>query len=163
VHDGYGRACRRSSSGKIVVHRAARRQILGQRRPLAAGAENIHQPIDDLAHHHRSLVAATLGARDQWANQRPFVVGEIAGVTQFAAVITNTVLIRPHRAAPANRTAAIESHVIPMIQAVLGWTLSAFDNSNINHKSTDEFYLRWITFKNHAKLANIECQKYSCL
>src|SRR4030081_3935810 len=51
---------------KIVVHRAARRQVLRDRSPLATGAQHIHQAIDHLAHIDRALVAASLG----WRNQR---------------------------------------------------------------------------------------------
>ena len=45
----------------------------GQRGPLAARAQDIHQPVDDLAHVHRPLVAAPLGRRDQRPDQRPFL------------------------------------------------------------------------------------------
>jgi hypothetical protein len=45
---------------KLAVHRAARRQVRWQRRPLAAGTENIQDPVDDLAHIDRALVAAAL-------------------------------------------------------------------------------------------------------
>jgi hypothetical protein len=48
-----------------------------------------------------------------------------AGIAKLASVISTSALIRPHQAAPANRTAAIESHMIPMIQAVPGWTLNS--------------------------------------
>src|SRR6266404_4363125 len=46
---------------KITVHRAARRQILRDRSPLATAAQHIHQTIDHLTHIHRALVAASLG------------------------------------------------------------------------------------------------------
>jgi len=52
-------------AAEIAVYRAARRQVLWQRRPLATCAENIHQPVDNLAHHDRPLVAASLGGWDQ--------------------------------------------------------------------------------------------------
>jgi hypothetical protein len=42
----------------------------------------------------------------------------------LAAVIPTAILVRPHRAAPANRTTDMESQVIPMIQDVMGQTLS---------------------------------------
>jgi uncharacterized glyoxalase superfamily protein PhnB len=43
----------------------------------------------------------------------------------LAAVIPTAILVRPHRAAPANRTTDMESQVIPMIQDVMGQTLSS--------------------------------------
>src|SRR5918911_405951 len=46
---------------EIVVQRRARRQILRDGPPLAAGAEDVHQAVDDLAHEHRALPAAVLG------------------------------------------------------------------------------------------------------
>ena len=48
-------------AAEIAGHSAARRHVLWQRRPLATGAQNVHQPIDDFAHHHRRLVATRLG------------------------------------------------------------------------------------------------------
>ncbi len=42
-------------AAEVVVHRAARWKIPGQRAPLAAGAEDVHQAIDDVA-----VVAATI-------------------------------------------------------------------------------------------------------
>jgi len=86
---------------EIAVHRAARRQVLRHRRPLAPCAEYMHASIDDLAHHDRPLVAASPGGWDQRRNDRPFLIGQIAGIAQFAAVITTAVLTRPHPAPPA--------------------------------------------------------------
>ena len=110
-------------SAKIIVHRAARRQVLRQRSPLAASAENIHDSIDHAPLVHRPLVAARLRSRDQWRNERPLRVRQVARVSQLAAVILTAILLRPHPPAPANRPAGMESHVIPMIQDVSGWTL----------------------------------------
>jgi hypothetical protein len=61
-------------TAKIVVHRAARGQIFRQRRPLATGTQDEHQPVDHLPLIHRTLVAATLGGRDQRADDRPLVI-----------------------------------------------------------------------------------------
>src|SRR3954464_2829681 len=35
-------------AAEVVVHRAAGRQVLRQRCPLAAGAQDIHKPVDNL-------------------------------------------------------------------------------------------------------------------
>lgn len=81
---------------EIAVHRAARWQVLRQRCPLAAGAQDIHDAIDDLAHIDGPLVAATLGRRDERVNQRPFGVRQVARIAQLAAVVAAAVLGRPH-------------------------------------------------------------------
>src|SRR4051794_9952872 len=86
---------------EVVVDRAAWGQVFGQLCPLAARAQDIHHPVDDRSHVHGSLVAAPLGWRDRPSNQRPFLVGQVARVTQFAAVIATAVLVRPHLAAPS--------------------------------------------------------------
>src|SRR6202007_3187626 len=82
---------------KIVVHGAARRQVLRHRSPLATGAQHIHQAIDHLAHIDRALVAAALGWRNQWLHQRPFLISQIARIAWPASVVTTAVLLRPHR------------------------------------------------------------------
>ncbi len=90
---------------EIAVDRAAGREVLRQRTPLAARAQDEHQPIDDLALINCPLVAATLGRRDKRTDQRPLLIRQIAGVAQLAAVVTGAVLHRPHAKAPANRLA----------------------------------------------------------
>ena len=85
---------------EIIVDRRARRQVLGDRPPLAAGAQNIHQAVDDFAHVHRPPVAAALPRRDERLRQRPFLVGQVARIAQLAAVIATPIFIRPHRRIP---------------------------------------------------------------
>jgi hypothetical protein len=51
-------------TAKVVVHRAAWRQIFRDRAPLAAGAQQIHQTVKHLAHIDGPLIAASLGTRD---------------------------------------------------------------------------------------------------
>ena len=107
---------------KIVVHRATWWQVLRQRRPLAASAQDVHHAIDDIALGHRALVAATLRGRDHRADQRPFFIGQVTGVAQLAPVIPTAVLLRPHPKASAKCAGNIGSQVIPKIQAVPGRT-----------------------------------------
>src|ERR1700761_919422 len=95
---------------KVVIDRAARRQVLRDRPPLTAGAEHIHQAVDHLALVHCALVAAALGPRDLRFDQPPFFVGQIARIPQSAAVVASTVLNSPHStAAPRIDPAAMES------------------------------------------------------
>jgi hypothetical protein len=42
------------------MHRAARRQVFGQIAPLAAGAQDVHHPVDHLAQVDPPLAAARL-------------------------------------------------------------------------------------------------------
>jgi len=109
---------------EITVHCAARWQILRNGSPLTTGAEDLHQAVDHFAHSHRALIASRLGRRNFPFDDGPLLIGEITGVTQLAAIITTTIIVRPHWAAPANRTTTIESQVIPMIQDVMGQTLN---------------------------------------
>lgn len=81
---------------QVVVHRAPRRQVLWQRRPLAAGAQDVHHTIEHRAHVDRPLVAAALRIQDQRADDRPLFVGQITRVAQLAAVVFRPVLGRPH-------------------------------------------------------------------
>jgi hypothetical protein len=60
---------------EIIVHRRARRQILRNGPLLASGAQDVHEPIDDLAEDHAALVPAALDGRDQRLDMRPFLVG----------------------------------------------------------------------------------------
>lgn len=82
---------------EIIVQRRARRQVFRDRPPLTTGGENVHEAVHNLAHDHCALVAAALAWRDQRFDQFPFVVGEVAGIAQMAAVIPRAVFIRPHR------------------------------------------------------------------
>ncbi len=76
---------------KIFKKRTARRQILGYRPPLAAGAQDVHQAVHHFADINAPLAATTLGRRDQWRNMRPFIIRHVTRVTQFAAIIGTTI------------------------------------------------------------------------
>src|SRR5713226_3891032 len=82
---------------EVVVDRASRRQVFRDRAPLTAGRENVHETVHHLPHDHRALASASLARPDQWCDQSPFVVGQIARISQLAAVVTGAVLVRPHR------------------------------------------------------------------
>ena len=82
---------------EIFVQGRARRQVLGDRPPLAAGAQDVHQPVDDLAQVHRALVAAALSWRDAGLDQSPLLVGHVTRIAQVATVIAGAGLGRPNR------------------------------------------------------------------
>src|SRR5260370_35483032 len=102
---------------------AARRQIFRDRTPLASRAKNLHDPVHHFEHLDMALVAAALGGRDQWFDIRPFIVGQVTRISQFAAVVTSAVLRRPHRGAPLESGHHFESQTIQRIQNVFGRTL----------------------------------------
>src|SRR3954451_11121661 len=93
-------------SVEVVVQGAARRQVLGDRGPLAARAQDVHEAVGHLAQVDRPLVPAALGGRDQRGDQRPFRVGQVTWVAQLAAIVATTVLTRPHQRLPPDQAAA---------------------------------------------------------
>src|SRR6266404_1250743 len=82
---------------EVIVDRAFRWQVLRDRAPLTAGRENVHEAVHHLPHDHRPLATAGLARRDQRFDQSPFLVGQIARISQIAAVVTGAVLARPHQ------------------------------------------------------------------
>src|SRR3954471_19266140 len=68
-------------------------------------------------------IATTFSWRDQRPHMRPFLVGQIAGITQQASVVTPAILVRPHRRPPESGR-SLESQTVPMNQIVLGRALS---------------------------------------
>ena len=85
---------------EITVQGRARRQVLRNRPPLATRAQDVHQPVDDLAQIHAAFVAAPLGRRDARRDQRPLPVGQVGRIAQEAAVIPAAVFCCPHRRLP---------------------------------------------------------------
>ena len=108
---------------KIIMQRRARRQVLRNRPPLAACAQDIHQPVDQRAIIDMPPIAAALGRPNQRRDTRPFGVRDIAGVAQLAAVIARTIFVRPYRRSTANQENASESQAIQITQFVSGQTL----------------------------------------
>ena len=72
---------------EVIMHGASGRQILGQRAPLAAGAQNVHHAVDHIADSDAPFAAAGLARRDQRLDMRPFRIGQVARITQFVSVI----------------------------------------------------------------------------
>jgi hypothetical protein len=80
------------------MHGASGGQVLGKRAPLATGAQDIHHAVRHLAHLDAPFAAARLCRRDQRFDMRPFLVGQIARIAQFVAVVAGTVFGSPHPA-----------------------------------------------------------------
>src|SRR5258705_12728381 len=81
---------------EVVVDRAFRRQGFRDRAPLTAGRENVHEAVHHLPHDHCALTTASLAWRDQPFDLSPFVVSQIAGISQIAAFVAGAVPARPH-------------------------------------------------------------------
>jgi hypothetical protein len=82
---------------KIVMQRAARRKVLWNVAPLAAGAQDVHHAVHNGPHVRPPLTAAAFGGRDQRLDIRPFVIRQVARISQVIAVVLRPVLVRPHR------------------------------------------------------------------
>jgi hypothetical protein len=63
---------------------------------LAAGAQDIHHAIHDSPHVRPALAAAASSGRDQRLDIGPFVISQVARISQVIAVIFRPVLVRPH-------------------------------------------------------------------
>src|SRR5579871_4468242 len=85
---------------EVVVHRAARREILRKGTPLAARAQDIHHPVHHRAHVGSPLAATWLRRRNERFDKRPLLIRQVARVPQVIAVVFRSVLIRPHRRPP---------------------------------------------------------------
>ena len=105
----------------IIVQRRARRQVFRNRPLLTTGGENVHEPVHDLAHDHCALVAAAFA--DQRFDQFPFVLGEVAGMAQMAAVIPRAIFHSSTSAAAPKQATSLVSEMIHRIQLLPGQTL----------------------------------------
>ena len=69
---------------KVVVDRAARREILWKVTPLAAATEDIHHPVHDRAHVGSPLAAAWLDWRSERFDKRLLVIRKVLGVSKVS-------------------------------------------------------------------------------
>src|SRR6201998_1002815 len=80
---------------KIVMQRAARWKVFWDVPPLAAGAQDVHHPVHDGPHVDPPLTAAASRGRDQRLDICPFVISQVARISQVIAVVPRPVLVRP--------------------------------------------------------------------
>jgi len=85
---------------EVIVECRARRQVLRDGAPLAAGAEDVHQAVDDLALIDMTPVAAALGRWNDRLDMRPFRLSKIARIAQPTAVVASAIFVGPHRRPP---------------------------------------------------------------
>ena len=110
---------------EIVVGRAFRDKVLGQRVPLAAGREHVKDRVQHFAHINAALAAAALGRRNERLNQRPLRIRQITRITQAAPVCRTAMFGLPHRAPIASGLALDnESQPILSTQQLFGTALS---------------------------------------
>jgi hypothetical protein len=112
ARDGCDPTCRRRSTIRFR-----------NRTPLAPRAHNIHDPVRHFAHIDATLVAAALGWPDQRTGIRPFIIGQVTGVSQFAAVRTACSSSPSTSGTSSNRVTPLESQTIQKIQDGCGQTL----------------------------------------
>jgi hypothetical protein len=80
---------------KIVMQRAARGKVFWDIPPLAAGAQDVHHAVHDRPHVRPPLTAAAFRGRDQRFDICPFVISQVARISQVIAVVLRPVLVRP--------------------------------------------------------------------
>jgi hypothetical protein len=101
ARDGCDPTCRRRSTIRFR-----------NRTPVAPRAQNIHDPVRHFAHIDATLVAAALGWPDQRTGIRPFIIGQVTGVSQFAAVRTACSSLPSTSGTSSNRVTPLESQMI---------------------------------------------------
>src|SRR6202789_2081559 len=77
------------------MQRAARRKVFWDIPPLAAGAQDVHHAVHDGSHVRPPLTAAAFSGRDQRLDICPFVISQVARISQVIAVVLRPVLVRP--------------------------------------------------------------------
>src|SRR5215204_3004050 len=83
---------------QVLPDRAARRQVLRKRLPLAARPKHVEDGVQDLADVHRPRAPTALGGRDQRADQRPLGVSQITLVPQATTIRRRSMFRLPHEA-----------------------------------------------------------------
>src|SRR5688572_4201564 len=120
---------------RVVVERALRRQVFRHRVPLAAGRQDVEEPIQHFAHVHFARAPAVLGRRDHRFNQGPLGVGQITRISHAAPTGGATMLGLPHATPPASRVPDNESQPIPQTQLLSGSALSSLPLAKAPHPS----------------------------
>lgn len=106
---------------EIMVHRAFRRQILGQRLPLAAGPQQVQKAVDNLAHVDVPRPAATSCRRDHRLHQNPFFIGEITRITETLTPCRSTMFRCPHRRSLPQRISAHQGITTDSSDSTSSW------------------------------------------
>ena len=106
---------------EIMVHRAFRRQILGQRLPLPSGPQQIEKAVDNLAHVDVPWPTATSCRRNHRRHQAPFFIGEITRITQTLTPCRSTMFRCPHRRSLPQRISADQGNTTDSSDSTSSW------------------------------------------
>ena len=85
---------------EVRMRRALRRQVLGQRLPLATRREHVEDCVENLANIHLAPTAAALGWRDHRLNQRPFGIRQVTRISQTTPLSSAAMFRFPHLGTP---------------------------------------------------------------
>lgn len=107
---GYARACAPRSTGRNSRKPSSAVAGPSGSPAMAAGRQDIHQPVDHLPHVHSPLAAARLARRDQRLDHRSLRISQVAPIAQVIAAIAGAVLNGPHRCLPSPIGAKLRSH-----------------------------------------------------
>src|SRR6476660_9818242 len=107
------------------MRRALRRQVLGQRLPLATRREHVEDCVENLANIHLAPTAAALGWRDHRLNQRPFGIRQVTRISQTTPLSSAAMFRFPHLGTPQSkiRVPHNESQMIHPTQQLSGSAL----------------------------------------
>ena len=119
---------------EIMVHRAFRRQILGQRLPLAAGPQQVKKAVENLAHVDVPRPAATSCRRNRRRHQSPFFIGETTCITQTLTPCRSTMFRCPHRRSLPQRISADQGNTTDSSDSTSSWIGSETIRSSTSHK-----------------------------
>src|SRR5208283_4248860 len=108
---------------KVTIDGAAWRQILGKITPLASRAQHVHHGVERLSHVCLAPAASPPRRRNERFEMRPFLVRQVARVSQMIALVFRSVLVRPHWR-PRIGPPSMESQPIHATQQLSGRTLS---------------------------------------
>ena len=110
---------------EVVMHGAARGQVLGQGTPLATCAEDVEHRIEHLAQINPALPRPALRDIHERTGQLPFGVGHVRGIPQALAVVGVAGLGLPHRRASSKAATPTESQPTLLTQLSPGPALRA--------------------------------------
>lgn len=85
---------------EIIVDRGVRREILRQLPPLAAGAIDIANGVEDLAHVGLAVASARARRRDHRRDDRPLLIADVAGIATTARPVRLAIIFSPHGSPP---------------------------------------------------------------
>jgi|KBSMisStandDraft_5_1062788.scaffolds.fasta_scaffold951907_1 hypothetical protein len=81
---------------KVAVDRCVRRKVLGQLPPLATGAIDIANGVENLAHVGHTAAPARTRRREHRLDERPLLVADVARIATAARLMGVAMIVGPH-------------------------------------------------------------------